>query len=76
MPSAPPPFRQTSQVVYVSRALFGIGFVALGALALARVLLAAAPPGNKIVGGALGVAMIGLGIVRVGQYVRWRRGSP
>ncbi len=76
MPSAPPPDRTRYRVVYFSRALFGIGFVVLGTLALARVLLAAAPAGNKIVGGALGVAMVGLGIVRIGQYVRWRRSSP
>jgi uncharacterized membrane protein HdeD (DUF308 family) len=71
----PPPDRARYQVVYVSRALFGVGFIVLGALALARVLATSAPSSSKAVGAALGVAMIGLGIARIVQYLRWRRGA-
>ncbi|HZO95451.1 MAG TPA: hypothetical protein VFB22_17005 [Candidatus Baltobacteraceae bacterium] len=71
----PPPPNRSAHAIHLSRAVFGVGFVALGALAFARVALAAAPPGSKIVGGALGLAMIALGLVRIGLYVRWRRGA-
>jgi len=61
-------------VTYRSRAVFGFGFVVLGAIALYRVVLAAgAPLNSKLIGGALGVAMIGLGVFRIAQYERWRR---
>jgi hypothetical protein len=35
-----------------------------------------APPGSKTLGLLLAVVMIGLGGVRIGQYVRARRGPP
>lgn len=59
-------------IVYRARAFFGLGFLVLGAIALSRVATARAPPGNKIIGCALGVAMIALGIYRIVQYVRWK----
>jgi len=70
----PPPPEQRYQVVYVSRAAFGVGFIVLGALALARVVMANAPVQSKAVGSVLGLAMIGLGAARLVQYVLWRRG--
>ncbi len=60
-------------ITYTSRAAFGVGFVVLGAIALDRVLTAAAPVNSKLIGGALGAVMIVLGVVRIAQYVRWRR---
>lgn len=72
-PPPPVPPRSVVAITYTSRAAFGLGFVVLGALALYRVLSAAAPPGSKVMGGVLGAAMIGLGAVRIVQYARWRR---
>ena len=72
MPPAPMPARR-AHVIYLSRAVFGIGFLVLGGLVLARVLAAAAPAGSKVVGAALGVVMVTLGCVRIGQYLRLRR---
>lgn len=54
------------------RALFGIGFVALGALTLWRILITPAPGANKSLGVLLAVVLIGLGITRIVQYVRGR----
>jgi hypothetical protein len=71
----PPPVRRRSvaSITYTSRAAFGGGFVVLGALALFRVATTAAPLNSKLIGGALGLAMIGLGVFRIMQYLRWRR---
>ena len=62
--------------VYLYRALFGVGFVVLGVVTAVRVALVHAPPGSKTLGLMLAVVMIGLGGVRVGQYVRARRRPP
>ncbi len=71
----PPPTRSFSAAAYLTRALFGVGFLVLGGIALYRVAIAPAPPGNKIIGSALGIAMIALGAFRIGQYFRWKRAS-
>jgi hypothetical protein len=55
------------------RALFGVGFVILGLVVLARVALTPAPANAKILGGLLALAMIGLGVARVMQYAKMRR---
>ena len=62
--------------VYLYRALFGVGFVVLGAVTAYRVVVAHAPPGSKTLGLLLAVVMIGLGGVCIGQYVRARRDLP
>jgi hypothetical protein len=72
---APTPARTFSAAAYATRAMFGVGFLVLGGIALYRVVIAPAPPGNKIIGSALGLAMIALGIFRITQYLRWKRGS-
>jgi uncharacterized BrkB/YihY/UPF0761 family membrane protein len=76
MSRKPPPKplpRSVVSMTYASRAAFGIGFMVLGVLALYRVVTAAAPLNTKLIGAALGAAMVGLGIYRIVQYVRWRR---
>jgi len=75
MSRKPPPVppRSVVSITYASRAAFGVGFVVLGAIALYRVLEAAAPVNSKLIGGALGAVMIGLGVFRIVQYLRWRR---
>ena len=67
------PNRRVLALGYRARALFGVGFLALGAIALYRVAIAPAPPANKTIGAALGVAMVALGVFRIVQYVRWKR---
>ena len=59
--------------LYGYRATFGLGFIVLGVLTLWRVATVPVPPGNKVVGVVLAVAMIALGAVRIVQYVRARR---
>ncbi len=54
------------------RALFGVGFIALGGATLWRILSAPAPGGKKTLGVALSVVLIGLGITRIAQYARAR----
>jgi hypothetical protein len=54
------------------RALFGVGFVALGGVTLWRILVTPAPGANKTLGLLLATAMIGLGVARIVQYVRAR----
>jgi hypothetical protein len=54
------------------RAMFGVGFLALGGVTLWRILITPAPGANKTLGTLLAVAMIGLGITRIAQYVRAR----
>jgi hypothetical protein len=71
----PPPNRSVLAVTYHTRGLFGVGFLVLGTIALYRVLTAPAAPGNKIIGAALGTAMVGLGVYRIVQYLRWKRES-
>ena len=58
------------------RALFGIGFVALGGVTLWRILITPAPGTNKTLGTLLALAMIGLGTARIVQYVRARNTAP
>jgi len=60
-------------VVYRYRAIFGCGFVALGAVTLWRVAAAPAPPNTKFLGAVFALALIGLGAARIAQYVRGRR---
>ena len=62
-------------LIHGYRAMFGLGFLALGAVTLWRIGTVAVPPGNKLIGLLLAFAMIGLGIFRIIQYVRYRR-SP
>ena len=57
------------------RALFGVGFVALGGVTLWRILVTPAPGANKTLGVLLAVVMIGLGITRIAQYARGRRST-
>ena len=65
--------RSPRPMVYGYRATFGLGFIVLGALTLWRVATVAVPAGNKVIGVVLALAMIGLGAVRIVQYVRYRR---
>lgn len=62
-------------MVYAYRALFGAGFIVLGAVTLLRVAAVTAPPNTKILGVLLSCAMIGLGVARVVQYLRFRGGA-
>lgn len=62
--------------VYRYRAVFGGGFILLGAVTLWRVAIVPVPPGNKILGLLLACAMIGLGAARIVQYRRYRGGGP
>ena len=66
--------RSRQPAVYGYRATFGLGFVVLGVVTLWRIATVPVPPGNKIVGLALALAMIALGAARIIQYVRYRRG--
>jgi hypothetical protein len=58
--------------VYRLRAAFGLGFVVLGLVTLWRVATAPGPSNSKIIGGALALALMGLGIGRLVQYQRMR----
>ncbi len=61
--------------VYLYRAVFGAGFVVLGAATLWRVAIAPAPATSKILGIVFGLALIGLGAARIVQYLRSRSGA-
>ena len=61
--------------VYLLRALFGVGFIVFGLVMAASVAVVNAPSGKKTVGFLFAVVMIALGGVRIGQYVRARRGT-
>jgi hypothetical protein len=65
--------RSRQPILYGYRATFGLGFVVLGAVTLWRVATVPVPPGNKVVGVVLALAMIALGTARIVQYVRYRR---
>jgi hypothetical protein len=65
--------RSRPPILYGYRATFGLGFVVLGAVTLWRVATVPVPPGNKVVGVVLALAMIALGAARIVQYVRYRR---
>ncbi len=67
--------RITPRSVFLYRAVFGLGFIAFGAVIAYRVVVAPGP-GNKTPGFLLAAAMIALGGVRIGQYVRARRAPP
>jgi hypothetical protein len=67
--------RTNQTAVLRFRAVFGLGFLLLGLVMLWRVLLTAAPAQNKLVGLAFGLVMIALGVVRVRDYARARRGA-
>lgn len=67
--------RLNQRILLRYRAVFGAGFVLLGAITVWRVIIASAPPNSKILGGLLGVVMVGLGIARIMQYVRGRDGA-
>jgi hypothetical protein len=60
-------------VVYRYRAIFGFGFVVLGAVTLWRVAAAPGPLNTKFLGAVFALALIGLGAARIAQYVRARR---
>jgi hypothetical protein len=40
-----------------------------------RVAIAPAPLSGKLIGGLLGLALLALGLTRIAQFVRWRRGA-
>ena len=61
--------------IYGYRAMFGLGFLVLGLVTLWRIATVAVPPGNKVIGLLLAFAMIGLGVFRIVQYVRYRRST-
>ncbi len=61
--------------VYLYRAVFGAGFVVLGAVTLWRVAIAPAPVGSKVLGVVFGLALMGLGAARIVQYLRSRSGA-
>jgi hypothetical protein len=65
--------RNDRRIVYLYRAVFGFGFLVLGAVTLYRVGVVDAPFANKVLGGLLALAMIALGVVRLVQYARWKR---
>jgi hypothetical protein len=65
--------RVDRRVVLRYRAAFGVGFIALGAVVLWRILMQPAPPANKTLGVFLAIAMMALGIARVVTYVKARR---
>ncbi|HTW86205.1 MAG TPA: hypothetical protein VMD91_19190 [Candidatus Sulfotelmatobacter sp.] len=65
--------RVTPDAIYHSRGAFGVGFLVLGAVVIWRDVAAADPWRSKLLGGAFGVVLLGLGITRIVQYVRWRR---
>jgi hypothetical protein len=65
--------RSRQPILYGYRATFGLGFVVLGAVTLWRVATVPVPPGNKVFGVVLALAMIALGAARIVQYVRYRR---
>jgi hypothetical protein len=58
------------------RAVFGAGFVVLGVVTLWRVLAAPAAAANKPLGVLLALTMLGLGVVRIAQYLRAQRTPP
>lgn len=62
--------RVNQRAVLRYRAFFGAGFIVLGAVTLWRVLAVPAAPNSKLLGALLAVAMIGLGIARIMQYLR------
>jgi hypothetical protein len=66
--------RSDPRIVYRYRAAFGLGFVVLGGVTLYRVAVVNAPPNNKILGVLLALVMVGLGVVRLAQYARYRQG--
>jgi hypothetical protein len=61
--------------VYLYRALFGLGFMVLGAV-VARNVAVSQTPGNKLPGFLFAGVMIALGGVRIVQYVQARRRPP
>ena len=66
--------RRNPDAVYAYRAVFGLGFVLLGAVTLVRIAAVAAPAPNKVLGVLLALAMIALGGARIAQFVRYRNG--
>lgn len=67
--------RLNQRILLRYRAVFGAGFVLLGAVTVWRVIVASAPANNKILGALLGIVMVGLGVARIMQYVRGRDGA-
>ena len=67
--------RVTPDTVLGFRALFGLFFLALGAITLWQVAASPAPAGSKIIGGVLAAGMIVLGGARVVLYLRARARS-
>lgn len=62
--------------VYLYRALFGVGFLVLGAMTVYRVAVAPGPLTSKTLGLLTALVFLALGGVRIGQYVRARRNLP
>ena len=59
-------------VIARMRALFGVGFIVLGALTLWRVATTPVPNNSKTIGIVLAVGLAALGVARIVQYVRVR----
>jgi hypothetical protein len=66
--------RVDGRSVYLYRGLFGIGFIALGIVVAYQVAIVPGPWRSKALGVLVPIVMMALGGVRVGQYVRARRG--
>ncbi len=64
--------RVDRSAIYRFRAMFGLGFIALGVVTLWRVAAAPAPTNSKIIGVILALGLIGLGVARIVQYARIR----
>jgi hypothetical protein len=68
--------RVDMRTVMRARGAFGAGFAVLGLVTAVRVAMVPGPWQSKIVGLALGLVMLGLGITRIVQYQQWRRSQP
>jgi hypothetical protein len=55
------------------RAIFGLGYILFGGLALWRVLAAPAPANAKLLGALFGLALIALGVARLAAFAKARR---
>jgi 1,4-dihydroxy-2-naphthoate octaprenyltransferase len=65
--------RVDRRVVLRYRAAFGIGFLALGAVMLWKIVAQPAPIASKTLGILLALVLMGLGGTRIALYLRARR---
>jgi hypothetical protein len=68
--------RADRAATYRYRAVFGGGFVVLGAVMFWRVAAAPAPFTSKLLGLAFAIALLGLGVARIVQYLRSAQARP